>query len=120
MELQDLMDRIIAFRDERDWEQFHTPEQLAAALSIEAAELQELFLWMDTAQVEEALERGEILRNAEREIADVFIYALLFCDAIDAHPGTVIQKKLTENEERYPADLTRGRAEKYTELEDED
>lgn len=115
MELQTLMDEIIAFRDERDWEQFHTPQQLAAALSIEAAELQELFLWKDTKGVARALKEPEFRNEARREIADVLIYSLLFCEAIDESPATLIQSKLEENAEKYPPDQSRGRANKYTE-----
>lgn len=113
--LEELTKEIVAFRDERDWEQFHTPKELAAALSIEAAELQELFLWMDDSQVGDALESESLRINAAREIADVMIFALLFCHELEFDVATVIKHKLAENAEKYPVAQARGCATKYTE-----
>lgn len=111
-ELSDLTDRIVQFRDERDWEQFHSPKNLAAAISVEAAELQELFLWEDGSEPDPS--RSD---DVAEEIADVLIYALLFCHQMDVDPARAVREKLELNRERYPVDQARGRSDKYTELE---
>ena len=102
------------FRDERDWEQFHNPKDLAAAIGIEAAELQELFLWQDAdAQAATVADRNEAVRH---EIADVVILALAFAEATGIDLEAAILEKLQVNEEKYPADQARGSAAKYTDL----
>lgn len=108
---------IRAFRDERDWAQFHTPQQLAAAISIEAAELQEIFLWKDGEEAIAALENPDTLRDASYEIADVLIFALLFCDAIGIDAAESVQAKLELNAKKYPVERSKGRSDKYTELQ---
>lgn len=117
MSLDELVDEIVAFRNERDWSQFHNPKDLAAALSIEAAELQELFLWKNTEQVAQDLDEGKLHSLAAHEVADVLIYALLFCHAASISPIDAIQAKLAINADKYPADLAEGSAQKYTELD---
>ena len=112
--LDDLQDLVRRFRDERDWEQFHTPKDLAAAIGIEAAELQELFLWQDTdAQAATVANRNEAVRH---EIADVVILALAFAEATGIDLEAAILEKLRINGEKYPADQVRGSAAKYTDL----
>lgn len=113
-QLARLTHKIVAFRDARDWEQFHTPKNLAAAIAVEAAELQEHFLW-DTGEVDST---SSDVGDISEEIADVLIYALLFCHQLDIDPKKAIQRKLEKNRERYPAEKARGRSTKYTELED--
>lgn len=114
MSLQSLTDAIVAFRDERDWEQFHTPKNLAAAISIEAAELQELYLWEEKGST--SLRRDP--ERAAEEIADVLIFALLFCHQCEIDPEKAIRRKLELNRERYPIEQSRGRSLKHTELGD--
>lgn len=84
------------------------------------AELQELFLWKDLGQIVEELDQGELLEEAEREIADVLIYALLFCESIEADPGRLVIDKLRENVDKYPVDQARGSSNKYTEFIEEE
>lgn len=117
-EITKLTQDIIAFRDARDWEQFHTPSHLAAALAIEAAEVQELFLWRSDAEVEDWIEGGGDSELA-RELADIAIFALLLAHETDVDLERAVQKKLEENERKYPVDLAKGRAAKYTELDRE-
>lgn len=106
------------FRDERDWAQFHTPKDLAAAIAVEAAELQELFLWQDAdAQAATVAGRNEAVRH---EIADVVILALAFAEATGIDLEAAILEKLRVNEEKYPADQAWGSAAKYTERPGED
>ena len=106
--LSELTREIVAFRDAREWAQFHDPKNLALAISIEAAELNEHFLWKDPGD-----ERAEGVRE---ELADVLIYALLMAHHYGADPAALVRAKLLVNEAKYPADRARGRADKYTDL----
>lgn len=110
------MDEIIAFRDERDWAQFHTPKNLAAALAIEAGELQELMLWKTDAEVAELVTSKDHHGRLSDEAADVLIYALLFCEASGIDPTAAIRFKLKKNAEKYPVELAKGKADKYDRL----
>ncbi len=112
--LEDLTRQIVEFRDERDWKQFHSPRNLAASISIEAAELLECFQWSSDETIAEDVEkrRSEI----EEEIADVLIYALLIAHDTGIDPAEAVQRKLAKNDAKYPAEKARGRREKYTEL----
>ena len=99
MDLPSLLSEIIAFRDERDWAQFHTPRNLAAALTIEAGELQEEMLWKTDAEVAELAASAAGHGSLSDEIADVMIFALLFCHSAGIDPGEAIQRKLAKNAE---------------------
>ena len=103
--------KLIEFRDERDWAQFHDPKNLAAALSIEAAELNEVFLWKTT----EESSQVEVERVAE-ELADVLAYALLLADRFGLDPEQILLDKIEQNRLKYPADKAKGTSKKYTEL----
>ncbi|WP_210394549.1 MazG-like family protein [Motiliproteus sediminis] len=112
--LNELQRAVTAFRDERDWRQFHTPQQLAAALAIEAAELQEQFLWLNEAQIAAKLDDPEGRSAIEDELADVMAYLLCLADVCNCHIGDALKRKLVKNREKYPANLVRGRADKYS------
>lgn len=114
--LQDLLDQITAFRDARDWGQFHTPRQLATALAIECAELQETMLWKTDEQVEEMTESVAGRKKLEEELADVLIYSLLLAATTGIDPTHSVLNKLAANEQKYPVERSKGRAEKYTHL----
>ena len=116
MELPALVKQILAFRDERDWAQFHTPKNLAAALAVEAAELQELMLWKGEEEVDHLVSSKNGHVKLSDEIADVLIYALLFCDAAGIDPDAAVRIKLKKNAEKYPVEKAKGSAKKYTEL----
>ena len=115
-ELRELTQEIVRFRDERDWSQFHTPRQLAAALAIEAGELQETMLWKSDREVAEALSEPSGLAAIRSEIGDVFIYGLLLCHATDTDPADAVRTKLAQNAAKYPVRLSKGSAQKYDEL----
>jgi len=115
-ELRQLLDEVVRFRDERDWRQFHTPRQLAAALAIEAGELQETMLWKSDEQVGQALADPSSLAALTSEIGDVFIYGLLLCHATHTDPVEAIRTKLAQNAAKYPVHLSKGNAQKYDEL----
>jgi NTP pyrophosphatase (non-canonical NTP hydrolase) len=114
MELPALAKQIIAFRDARDWSQFHTTKHLATALAIEAAELQELMLWKGENEVAELVDSRSGHGKLSDEIADVLIYALLFCESVGIDPEAAIRIKLEENAEEYPVEKARGSAKKYS------
>ena len=113
---QALTAAIRRFRDERDWSQFHTPKNLAAAIAIEAAELQEQLLWKTDKEIEKDLKGGPKREAVVEEIADVLMFALLLADRLDIDVAKAITDKLAANELKYPVALARGNARKYTEL----
>jgi NTP pyrophosphatase (non-canonical NTP hydrolase) len=94
-----LLDSIRKFRDERDWRRFHTPKDVAIALSIEAAELLELFQWSGPSG---ALD-DKLLEHARGEIADIFTYLVYFCDAAGIDLSSATFAKLRRNEARFPS-----------------
>lgn len=106
----------IAFRDERDWEQFHNPKDLALGLQIEAAELAELFLWKDAAASQSVFEDVEQRPKLEAEIADVQIYLLYLARAANVSIPDAVRRKLESNAQKYPVEKARGSAVKYTDL----
>ena len=111
-----LRDEIVAFRDARDWAQFHTPKNLAAGISIEAAELLEQFLWC-TDDGARALIRNKARRKQiAEELADVVNYALLLANAMAIDLPAEIRRKIRINARKYPVRKSKGIAKKYTEL----
>ena len=107
---------ILAFRDARGWRQFHTPRHLAAAIAIEAGELQEPMLWQSDDGVRDALAEGELREKLADELADVFIFSLLLSHQLGLDPVATIRAKLVKNALRYPVEKSRGNATKYTDL----
>lgn len=100
--------RLLQFRNDRDWEQFHNSKDLAVALSIEASELLELFLWKGN-------EEGDHAKLKE-ELADVLMYALLLADKHGLDINQIILDKLEINNQKYPVDKAKGKATKYDQL----
>ncbi|MET4705796.1 nucleotide pyrophosphohydrolase [Frigoribacterium sp. UYMn621] len=103
---QSVRDEIAAFVAERDWAQFHSPENLAKSIAIEAGELLECFQW--NADADEA--------RVREELADVLTYCLLLAERIGADPEQIILEKLAATREKYPVDKARGRSAKYDAL----
>jgi len=110
--LSTLQKKIRAFAEERDWQQFHSPKNLAMALSVEAAELLEHFQWLSEEQSSELPE--EIRHAVALEMADVLIYLCRLADRLDIDLLAAAGEKMTLNEKKYPVELARGRADKYT------
>jgi len=108
LNMEEAIKKLRAFRDARDWKKFHNPKDLALALSIEASELAEVFLW-------KSAEEADIARVRE-ELADVLAYALLLADHYELDAQQIILDKIELNERKYPVDKARGSARKYTEL----
>jgi NTP pyrophosphatase (non-canonical NTP hydrolase) len=103
---------VVAFRDARDWKQFHAPKELATALNIEAGELQELFLWRERETAAQIRRDPPRITAMEAEIADVAIYLLLLCEEMKIDLSGAIAKKIRENGRRYPVSKHRGVARK--------
>lgn len=105
--------RVLQFRDDRGWRQFHTPKDLAISMSLEAAELLEIFQWSgsDTGCSEKQLEK---LRD---ELADVLSYCILMADVCGLDLDEIMNAKVSKNESKYPVEKARGSAAKYTELD---
>ncbi len=106
--MDQVLQRLRQFRDERDWKQFHNPKDLAVALSIEASELLEAFLW----KTPEAANPDKV----KEELADVLAYALLLSDAYGFDVQKIVLEKIERNEQKYPVAKAKGSAKKYTEL----
>ncbi len=107
-DLLDLQREALAFRDERDWAQFHNAKDLATGLSIEASELLECFLWKDSKLADQA--------KVREELADVLVYALILAHESKIDIPSAIRDKLAKNTIKYPVDKSRGRADKYDQL----
>ena len=104
--MDELKSKIIRFQEERDWKKFHTPENLAKSISIEAAELLEHFQWGKEYDV------GEV----SEELADVLIYCLYMVHALDLDVNEIILDKMKKNAIKYPVEKSKGNAKKYTEF----
>jgi NTP pyrophosphatase (non-canonical NTP hydrolase) len=115
--IQQLTEELVAFRDERDWKQFHNPKDLATALSIEASELQEIFLWKNGPSLDEAISKKK--EHIEQEVADIASYLLLLCNELELDLETVVRKKIELNKLKYPAHKVRGSSKKYNEYQSE-
>lgn len=107
-DIAELTAALTRFRDERDWAQFHNPKDLAAALSIEAGELLECFLWKAHGEAD--------VGRVKEELADVLAYALLLAEHYKLDVKQVLQEKIAKNAEKYPAHKAKGSAKKYNEL----
>jgi len=110
--LSTVQKRLRKFAEERDWEKFHSPKNIAMALSVEASELLECFQWLTEKESHELSQ--EQIAAVTDEIADVQLYLLLLADVLNVDVCTAIDQKIAKNEERYPADKVRGSARKYT------
>ena len=113
--LKEIQRKILDFRDARDWAQFHDPKNLAEALSIEAGELLENFLWKTTEQSRRLTD--EELSNAKQEIADIFIFLTYLCEEYNIDLLKEVETKIAHNEAKYPVSKAKGSSRKYTKLE---
>lgn len=113
----DLLEKILNFRDERDWAQFHNPKDLAAGLAIEAAELQEILLWKKPEELAEtiALKKTELAA----ELADITWFLLLLSHELDIDLVDAVKSKLLHNAEKYPADIVHGSSKKHDEYDND-
>lgn len=107
-QISELTKKLIKFRDERDWQQFHNSKDLALAISIESAELLELFLWKRPEEVNE--------QKLQDELADIIAYCLLLAEKHKLSIHEIVEAKILKNETNYPVEKARGKATKYTDL----
>ncbi len=108
---QETIDQILKFRDDRDWKQFHNPKDLAISISLEAAELLEVFQWSGSDVSNEG--RQEKIKE---ELADVVNYCVLMADACGLDLDEIVQAKIALNNQKYPVEKAKGNSAKYTEL----
>jgi dCTP diphosphatase len=113
-ELEDLRGKLRDFAAARDWEQFHSPKNLAMALAAESGELLEIFQWLTEAQSRKLEPKAQA--KAREEVADILLYLVRLGDQLGIDPVAAAQQKLVENERKYPVEKARGNATKYTEL----
>jgi NTP pyrophosphatase (non-canonical NTP hydrolase) len=107
-DIEEIIQRLIHFRDVRNWDQFHNPKDLAIAISIEAGELLELFLWKEPGDADK--------EKVKKELADILAFAFLLANKYEFNVKQIILDKLEENETKYPPDKSKGTARKYSEL----
>ena len=107
-DIKEIIQELIKFRNERDWEQFHNPKDLAVALNIESSELLENFLWKSHEEANK--------ENVKEELADVLAYAFLLAEKYDFDVKKIILEKIKKNGEKYPVEKAKGTAKKYNEL----
>lgn len=105
------IEKIIHFRNERNWSQFHNPKDLAISISLESAELLECFQWSGS-----DTEVTSKLEEMKEELSDIFIYSILLADRLQINLDEVIQAKIAKNAEKYPVEKSFGKSSKYTEI----
>ena len=113
-DLDSLRNQLRTFASERDWDQFHSPKNLAAALAVEAAELLELFQWLTEAESQQL--PPDTLAAVRAEVADVLLYLIRISDKLGIDLIAAANAKIALNAEKYPVDKARGSSKKYTEL----
>lgn len=107
-ESEEIIQALLKFRNERDWEQFHNPKDLALAINVEAGELLELFLWKNAYDAKK--------EKVKEELADVFAFAFLLADKYDFNVKEIVLEKIKKNGEKYPIEKSKGSSKKYNEL----
>ena len=115
MSIEDIKKKIINFRDKRDWKQFHDPKNLAEVISIEAAELLEIFLW-------DTVERSHLTAKKKKEkiadeLADILNFSVLLAHETGIDLEQAILEKLKENDKKYPVEKAKGKSNKYNDLD---
>ena len=113
-DVENLRNQLRTFASERDWDQFHSPKNLAAALAVEAAELLEHFQWLTEAESQQLA--PEALAGVRAEVADVLLYLIRICDKLGIDLIAAANAKIVLNAEKYPVDKAHGNNKKYTEL----
>ncbi len=113
--LADISKKVIHFRDERDWKQFHDPKNLSEAICIESGELLEHFLWIKNTEKSYDLNSRK-LEEVTEEVADIMIYLIYLCDGLDIDLPKAVERKIDMNDKKYPVEKSKGSSKKYKEL----
>jgi dCTP diphosphatase len=116
MTIETIQRELRAFADERDWSQFHNPKNLVMALTGEMGELAELFQWLTPDEAAAVMDDARRAERVREEIADVFGYVLRLADVLEIDLQSALAAKIEVNATKYPVDLSRGSAAKYTDL----
>jgi NTP pyrophosphatase (non-canonical NTP hydrolase) len=111
--IQELKTIVKEFCDKRDWEQFHNPKDLATGITIESAELQELFLWKNKDELKDILKNKK--EDIEDEMSDILFYLLSFANSNNIDISDSLKRKIEKNNIKYPAEKVKGSSKKYTE-----
>ena len=117
MNIKNIQKQLSDFANERDWNQFHNPKNLAMALSVEASELVEIFQWLTPEQAEEIMSTNES-EHVKEEIADVMIYLIRLADKLNVDLEDAVADKIIKNGEKYPIDTSKGSTTKRTTLKE--
>jgi NTP pyrophosphatase (non-canonical NTP hydrolase) len=115
-DLDRLTERLVAFRDAREWRRFHSLKNLMVSLNLEASEVLELAQWVDDTELEARLDHSGFRERLGEECADVFLYLLMICERAGIDLVAAADRKIDRNGRKYPAEKARGNARKYTEL----
>jgi NTP pyrophosphatase (non-canonical NTP hydrolase) len=107
-DIKEIINKLIEFRNQRDWEQFHNPKDLALAINVEAGELLELFLWKEASEANK--------EKVKEELADIFAFSFLLADKYKLDVKQIVLEKIKANSEKYPVAKAKGTAKKYNEL----
>ena len=113
-DFSDLQKRVVAFRDARDWKQFHNPKDLAISLALEAAEFLEHFQWKNPEEIKKHVKEKH--DNVSDELVDVLYWVILIANDLDINLNKEFERKMSINEEKYPVNKAKGSHAKYTEL----
>ena len=113
-EIKKLTKKIVKFRNDRDWKQFHNPKDIALSLILEAAELLEHFQWKNQEEIEKYIKTNK--KDIGDELADILYWVLLMCNDLEIDISRALEKKIEKNERKYPIDRARGKHTKYNKL----
>jgi dCTP diphosphatase len=113
MDIDEIRQKLAAFAEQRNWDQFHTPKNLSMALAAEAAELLEIFQWLTDEQSKEIVNDKKEMALIREEIADVMIYLVRLADKLSVDIEKAVADKIKVNEKKYPVKLAKGNATKY-------
>lgn len=116
MGIKDLQKKIVAFRDRRDWKQFHNPKDLALSLTLEAAEVLEHFQWKSEGEISSYLKKAKNRKALGEELSDVLYWVLTLSDRVEIDLDKAFLRKMRKNEKKYPVRKAKGSSKKYTEL----
>ncbi|MFA6391183.1 MAG: nucleotide pyrophosphohydrolase [Patescibacteria group bacterium] len=112
--IEELIKQVIAFRDARDWKQFHNPKDVALSLMLEAGEVMEHFQWKNDEEIKKYIDTNK--SDIGEELADVLYWVLLMSNDLNIDIEEALEKKIKKNEEKYPIDKAKGKHTKYTNL----
>tara|TARA_B100000959_G_C14993875_1_gene629236 strand:+ start:2607 stop:2978 length:372 start_codon:yes stop_codon:yes gene_type:complete len=114
--INDLKEMFKKFRDDRNWKQFHTPKNLAQAISIESNELMEEFLWKTDEEIEGLFQEEEFRQKVSHELADILAFCINFANVMNIDVTQAINEKMTHNQKKYPVEKSKGNATKYNQF----